>query len=185
MPFRYPITIIVGVVEATIHGKKKLVIGKDGDQPQGRTLKDDLKFFKDTTVGNVVVVGRKTEDAIEKALGHSLCDRDTFILTRDKSYVPKERCKVLCSTHAVSIVNEISKTRDVYVIGGGQIYELFFPHVNRLLITHIDMNISDGDTFFPDIDPHDWRVKKLHCHEANGRNKYQFWIGEYTRKPRF
>lgn len=126
---------LIGIVAMT----SQRLIGKDGTLPWH--LPDDLSFFKNTTSGHAIVMGRKTFDSI----GRPLPKRQNIVITRDRSW----------SHPGVQVIHDprelqevISMPGDVFIIGGAEIYQVFLPHLDALLITHVKADYA-GDTFFP------------------------------------
>jgi dihydrofolate reductase len=104
-----------------------------------------LKRFKKLTTNNVVVMGRKTHESIGKALPNRL----NVILSKDsKWYKPLGDGCVVC--YSIEEVLERFKFRDIFIIGGGQIYKEFLPHADKIEMTLIDKEFK-GDTYFPEI----------------------------------
>ncbi|MDF2614253.1 MAG: Dihydrofolate reductase [Clostridia bacterium] len=105
-------------------------------------IPEDLKYFKEKTNGHTIVMGRKTYESI----GRPLPNRENIVLTQDRNFIADgasiihsfEEALITCSTRAES-----------FIIGGGEIYQLFLPYTNRLYITMVD-KIIDGDTSFPE-----------------------------------
>jgi dihydrofolate reductase len=108
-------------------------IGKDGDLPWRQST--DLQHFKAITMGSKLIMGRKTWDSLPGMLP----GREHFVLSRGDV----EGVDVITLEEALSM--------DGWVIGGGQIYELFLPHVKELHRTIIDTRVFEPDTYFPDI----------------------------------
>ena len=138
----------------------KLIAAVDSNWGIGRgnkllvSIPEDMKFFRETTMGNVVVMGRKTLESFPN--GKPLKDRINIVLTRDVSY----RVDGATVCHSVDeLLEEISKydTNNVYVIGGGSIYELLEPHCDTALITRIEYEY-DADTHFPKLDKLGWEL---------------------------
>jgi len=118
------------------------VIGKDGDLPWH--LPEDLKLFKRHTTGHPIVMGRKTWDSI----GRPLPNRQNIVLTRDKNW-SAEGAEVI---HEVSDLKSLTlKDPHVYIIGGAQIYKLFMPQLDEILVSHVLEN-HPGDTYFPEFE---------------------------------
>ena len=117
------------------------VIGAEGRIPWH--IPDDLKFFKRTTLGHIIVMGRKTYDS----LGKPLPGRENWVVSREAE-IPGVR--VLRSFDAVE---EPSDGRLLYLIGGAQLYAALLPRCSELLLTRVDMQV-EGDTFFPDFENH-------------------------------
>lgn len=118
------------------------VIGRDNGIPW--RVPGELKRFKALTLGKLLLLGRQTFEAI----GKPLPGRDTMILTSQKGY-EAPGCRVVHSlTLAVEAIN--ADPRPEVMIGGGeQIYRLFLPYADRVYLTVIELEILDGDTFFP------------------------------------
>jgi dihydrofolate reductase len=117
------------------------VIGAEGRIPWH--IPDDLKFFKRTTLGHIIVMGRKTYDS----LGKPLPGRENWVVSREAE-IPGVR--VLRSFDAVE---EPSDGRLLYLIGGAQLYAALLPRCSELLLTRVDLQVA-GDTFFPDFENH-------------------------------
>jgi dihydrofolate reductase len=115
------------------------VIGAEGRIPWH--IPDDLKFFKRTTLGHIIVMGRKTYDS----LGKPLPGRENWVVSREAE-IPGVR--VLRSFDAVE---EPSDGRLLYLIGGSQLYAALLPRCSELLLTRVDLQV-EGDTFFPEFE---------------------------------
>jgi len=119
------------------------VIGKENQLPWH--LPEDLKRFRLITNNNVVVMGRKTHLSIGKVLPNRL----NVILSRDtKWYNPLGDNCVVC--YSVEEVIEKFKYRDLFIIGGSEIYNQFLPHTDKIYLTLIDKDF-EGDTYFPNL----------------------------------
>lgn len=127
------IAIIVAV-------SKNGVIGKGGNIPW--KIKGEQKRFKELTVDNIVIMGRKTFEDI----GHPLPNRKNFILSRNKEYVGKD----IMSFKTLQDALKFAGDRDVYIAGGGKVYEEALELADVLYITEIDIEI-EGDVYFPKI----------------------------------
>lgn len=112
------------------------------------SLPPDMKFFRETTVGKVIIMGRGTLDSFPG--GKPLKNRTNIVLTRDKNF---SREGVAAFNSKEEILDYIKKfnSDDVYVIGGGQIYEMFRDVCDEALITKVRKKVP-CDTFFFDID---------------------------------
>jgi len=118
------------------------VIGRDGTLPWH--LPEDLKFFKKTTAGHPVLMGRKTFESIVAALGKPLPNRRNIVLS--STLAPQEGIEVI--PHLASLSQLSALTSPVYLIGGAQLYEALLPVCDELLLTWIDQPY-EGDAFFP------------------------------------
>ena len=131
--------MIIGIVAVS----KNNAIGKGGKLPWHYS--SDMKFFRETTTGNAVVMGRKTWMSLEKPLKHRL----NIVLSRDSSIEPQESLVVLRDIESVLSFSE-SLTTDLFVIGGAQIYKEFTPHIERWLVTEVPLTIEGADAFMPE-----------------------------------
>jgi dihydrofolate reductase len=130
------------------------VIGNDGDIPW--RVPGEQAFFKATTLGHTLVMGRATYESI----GRPLPGRTTIVLTRD----PDWRADGV--TTASSIEDALERADgDVYVAGGATVYEAALPFADEQLISEIDLEPA-GDTFYPDFDRGGWREISREHHEA-------------------
>jgi len=146
-------------------------IGRAGAMPWH--LPDDLKRFKALTLGNPVLMGRKTALAI----GRPLPGRPNLVLTRAESAPFPGQIAVHSVDDAVAHANRAA----LCVIGGGEVYALALPRATHLHLTEIDTAASDADTFFPAFDPHDWReVARVH-HPADAKHAFAFDFVDYER----
>lgn len=129
---------IIGIVAVD----KNLAIGKDGRLPWHYPA--DLKFFKATTIGNTVVMGRHTWLTI----GKPLKDRLNIVLTRDASFENQESLLVLRDVASV-LRHARDLKSDLFVIGGAKVYESFMQHVDRWIVTEVPLAVEGADTFMP------------------------------------
>lgn len=114
----------------------------------------DMKFFRNTTTGNVVLMGRKTLESFPGGL--PLKNRVNIVLTRDKNYQAKGAVVV----HSVEEALEEAKKyeEEVYVIGGDSVYKQMLPYCSKAYVTKIDF-AYEADSFFPDLDKEgEWKV---------------------------
>ncbi|MFH1427990.1 MAG: dihydrofolate reductase [Patescibacteria group bacterium] len=133
-------------------------------------LPDDLKHFKDITQGHSVVMGRKTFESI----GSPLPNRRNIILTRDKN-LHAPGCKIMHSFD--EIINKAKKIdEEIFIIGGGQIYEQFIPYAQKLYLTIVD-DAPEADTFFPDYS----EFKNIVNREKKAYNNIKFEFIELTK----
>ncbi|MCP4440512.1 MAG: dihydrofolate reductase [Aureispira sp.] len=150
------------------------VIGKNNDMPWH--LPADLKYFKRTTLGHHIIMGRKNYEAI----GRPLPKRTNVIITHNTDYTA-EGCTVVNSiTSALELAKENGDS-EAFIIGGGQIYWLSIPMLDRLYITEIDVEVPDGDVFFPEIDFSEWKLVSSEAHSKDEKNKYDYTFKVYDR----
>jgi dihydrofolate reductase len=131
--------MIIGIAAVDRQG----AIGKRGKLPWHYAA--DMKFFRETTTGHAVVMGRKTW----VTLGKPLKNRLNIVLSRDPSIEPQESLLVLSDVDAVLSLYE-SLTTDLFVIGGAQIYEAFLPRIEEWIITAVPLKVEGADAFMPE-----------------------------------
>src|SRR5215204_4224986 len=131
--------MIIGIAAVARNG----AIGKGGKLPWHYS--SDMKFFRETTTGHAVVMGRKTWLTIGKPLKNRL----NIVLSRDSNIEPQDSLIVLTDIESVISFNQ-SLSTDMFVIGGAQIYEAFLPHIKKWIITEVPLTVSGADTFMPD-----------------------------------
>ena len=144
------------------------------------SLPADMAHFKKLTTGHTIIMGQKTFESI----GKPLPNRKNIVLSLDKNSKP----------NGVEITNSIekaikmsrtaldTKNKEVFVIGGGQIYKLFMNIANKLYITHIDASFPDADTFFPEIDLNKSQKIKSKIYKKDENNIYNLEFAEYIKK---
>ena len=121
-------------------------IGSEGDLVF--PIREDMKFFRSTTSGKVVVMGRKTLDSFPG--GNPLKNRVNIVLTRDKSFA-REGAEVVNSVEEALEAVKAYDTDDVYIIGGAEIYKMFLDYCDTALVTHVDAVAPVADKKFPDL----------------------------------
>ena len=167
--------------------KVSLIVAMDLERGIGKNndlmwhLPSDMKFFKETTSGHIVVMGRKNFESIPERF-RPLPNRENVVLTRSSSYAA-EGCQIFNSFDACleNFKNENEKT--VFIIGGGEIYNkaLASGSVEEMYITHVNKKY-EAETFFPDFDIKKWRVETIAEHHKDERHEASFSILKYTRK---
>lgn len=111
------------------------------------SIPSDMRFFREMTEGMVIVMGRKTLESFPNGL--PLKKRINVVLTHDRSYQVKDAVIV---HDKEELLEELKKYQeDIFVVGGGSVYELLLPYCDTAYVTRIDMEYQ-ADTFFPDLD---------------------------------
>lgn len=129
---------MIGLIVA--HTKNR-VIGKDGSMPWN--IPGELSRFRELTTGNVVIMGRRTYEAI----GRPLPNRYNIVISKTQRF-EAENCTTAGSLEEAL---QIAGDRDIFIGGGGKLYEEALPLVEKMYITEIDA-VIEGDTFFPEFD---------------------------------
>jgi dihydrofolate reductase len=130
--------MIIGIVAVD----RNLAIGKGGQLPWHYSA--DMKFFKATTIGNAVVMGRRTWLTLKGPLK----DRQNIVLSRSGDVSNYDSVMVMKDVEAVL---EFARTIDqhLFVMGGAHVYESFLPYVERWVVTEVPLNVEGADTFMP------------------------------------
>jgi dihydrofolate reductase len=124
------------------------VIGKGNALPW--SIPEDLKHFKNVTVGHAVISGRKTYDSV----GRPLPNRRNIVVTRDASLV-REGAEVVPTLEA-ALARAYETDEEPRVLGGAEIFALALPIATKMIVTFVHRDVA-GDTFFPPIDWSAWR----------------------------
>lgn len=139
-------------------------------------ISEDLKFFKRTTMGCPVIMGRKTFESI----GRPLPKRTNIVVTRGGFEAPEGVVVVASLEEAfASVPGDVERA---FVIGGGQIYAQALSLADRLIVTHVHTVIEDADTFFPSIDPSVWSVADRSELQSDPETGYTFEFVEYVKR---
>ena len=149
------------------------VIGRDGGLPW--RLSQDLRRFKQLTMGHHLVIGRRTWEEV----GTPLPGRTMVVVTRDHRFAAQG----VLVAHSLDEALELARDDDEPFIGGGaEIYRMALERslVDRLYITRLHADI-EGDTVFPEIDLEAWRLISREDHEADDKNQYPFSFLVYNR----
>lgn len=143
-------------------------------------LPADMQFFKQTTQGNIVVMGRKNYDSIPERF-RPLPGRENVVLTRNTEF-HAEGCKVFNDLKDCLRFYANESERTVFIIGGGEIYRLAMEAdvIDEMYITHVARNYS-ADTFFPEFDPNIWKTETVLEHSADEKHESGFTVVKYTR----
>ena len=132
-------TMIIGIVAVDRNG----AIGKGGELPWHYSA--DMKFFKETTTGNAVVMGHNTWRSIKKPLPNRL----NIVLSRQSEIETRDSLLVLRDVESV-----LSKAKDLngdlFVIGGEQVYRSFLPYIEKWIVTEVPLAIENADAFVPE-----------------------------------
>lgn len=138
-------------------------------------LPKDLKHFKELTSGHPVIMGRKTYESI----GKPLPNRTNIVISRRNDWFEEGILIVGSIKEAVKFAKKIDE--NVFVIGGGNIYEQTLDIANKLEVTLVEAELN-ADTFFPKIDEKIWLKTNEICHQKDEKNQYDFCFQTFERK---
>ena len=149
-------------------------IGYNGDLLEH--IPEDLKYFKQLTSGNTIVMGRKTWDSLPKK---PLPNRFNIVITSQERHF-EEMTAFIPFSEAVSRLKHSTKEDDWFIIGGGQIYKELLPYCDRVYVTKIFKNHNQVDTYFPNLDEsEEWAPAACTDIRQYKYLTYQFW--QYDR----
>ena len=146
------------------------VIGKDNDLIWH--LPKDMRFFKETTLGHHVIMGRKNFESIPERF-RPLANRTNVIITRNSDY-KAEGCVVVNSVEQALEVAKENRDTQPFIIGGGQIYKLALENnlVDKIYLTKVH-HTFDGDTFFPELN-NEWKEVNKTVNKADEKHAYDY-----------
>ncbi len=162
------------IVSLLVAMDEKGGIGLDGRLPWH--LSADLKRFKQLTMGHVILMGRKTYEAI----GKNLPGRTSIVITRNPDYASENTLVA----HSLPEALEIARCRgegEAFIIGGGDIFTQSLPLANRIYLTRVHA-ATDADTFFPPFVPGEWQEELISHQQADERNDYPSTFSILERK---
>lgn len=154
------------------------VIGSDQTIPW--RIPSDMAFFKRTTMGKPVVMGRKQYETV----GRPLPGRTNIVMTRQRGYTAEGIVVVQTIDAALAKAREIAEADgvdEIMIIGGGELYAQLMPQADRLYVSHIDL-APDGDVRFPTIDPEIWAVVDRPEVEPSPKDEAAYRVNVYERR---
>ena len=163
------------IISAIVAVSENNAIGRDNTLPWH--LPEDLKFFKRTTKGKPMLMGRKTFES----LGGVLKDRLHIVVSSQKDLQLPEGVVLANSLNEGLEKLKAAGDEEVFIIGGGQIFSETIEIIDRLYITVVHTVIDDAWAFFPDIDHGHWKLVWEEKHEADERHKYAYTFQQFER----
>ena len=151
------------------------VIGRDGDMPW--RLSSDLKRFKSITMGQPIIMGRKTWESI----GRPLPGRLNIVITRQADYNASGASVVRSLDEAIEIGQKAAGEGDVFIVGGGEIYKEAIGLGEILHVTHVEVEV-EGDAFFPPITQPEWEAVHEEAVPAGEKDDYPTRYVVYRRR---
>ena len=161
------------IISSIVAVAKNNVIGKDNDIPW--YLPADLKYFKKTTLGHHILMGRKCFQSI----GVALPKRTNVIMTRNPFFLANNAL-IVDSLEAGIELAKLNGEEELFIIGGGMIYEQSMDIIDRLYITRVDLDV-EGDIYFPQINQAEWRLLSRDPHSADEKNEFDYVFEVYER----
>jgi dihydrofolate reductase len=161
------ISLIVAAAENNTIGKSNQLLWH---------LPNDLKFFKNTTWGSVVIMGRKTFESLNKPLP----GRMNIVITRQADWKAEGVASATSLKDALHKA-EAANFKEVFVIGGGEIYKEAFHQAAIIYLTRVHATIN-GDTFFPAIHETEWELVSNEDFEADEKHQYAYSFQKWVKK---
>jgi len=140
-------------------------------------LPKDMKFFKNVTWAMPVVMGRKTFEAIGNK---PLSGRKNIVITRQAGW-KADGVSVVNSVDAAATLAEQLNYKEIFIIGGGEIYLISFERANKIYMTRVHAEL-EGDTYFPVIEKNDWTLVSKSDNPADEKHAYAFSFQLWERK---
>lgn len=137
-------------------------------------LPDDLKFFKENTIGKPIVMGLNTL----KSLPRKLKDRRYIVLTNQDVCLDSDVVIVRSIEELTNYIKTLEE--EVMIIGGASVYSQMLDYSDKMILTEIDASCSDADAFFPEFDKNEWESEELSSHTTEDNISYKHLV--YKRK---
>lgn len=149
------------------------VIGVDNGLPW--KLSNDFKYFKNKTWSMPIIMGRHTFESMKK----DLPGRINIVLTRKKDWYPKNIFVVETIEEAILKAKECD-TKEIFIIGGGEIFRQTLPLINRVYLTRVHA-VIEGDTSYPELNKNEWELVKSNSFPADEKNNYPYTFEVWER----
>lgn len=162
------------IISSIVAASENNAIGIDNDLPW--QMPADLKFFKETTLGHYVIMGRKSFDSV----GRPLPGRTNIVVTRNKEFYHSGVITVHSIAAALLVALE-AKQEEVFILGGSNIYFQTRELWDKLYLTKIHTHIDNATAFFPELDMTKWKLTGEAPHKADEKNKYDYTFCTYER----
>jgi dihydrofolate reductase len=140
-------------------------------------LPADLKFFKATTMGCPVIMGRKTFQSI----GRKLPGRQNVVITRDKTFNSDKQFDLIVVGSMDEALVKLHAAPEVFIIGGGEIYKQSMDIVDNIYLTVVKIHL-DGDVYFPEINMNEFHLVWEEEHNADEKNELDYTFQKFERK---
>lgn len=163
----YPkVTFIVAAAENN-------AIGKGNQMPWH--LPNDFKYFKAKTMDHSIIMGRKTFESI----GKPLPGRRNIIISRQPTLNIED---VDVANSLQDVINYCRDEREIFIIGGAEIFNQAMPMADEILLTRVHTNIEGADAFFPELLESDWELISQEKHNKDDKHQYDYTFEVYKRK---
>lgn len=161
------ISLVVAASTNNIIGKNNALVW---------SLPNDMRHFKNVTWGMPVVMGRKTFESFKRPLS----GRKNIVLSHQKD-LKIEGAVVVSSMKDVELLVKEMDVKELMVIGGGEIYKMYFPKAHRIYLTRVD-TVIEGDTSFPEIDEKTWTLVSRIDNKADEKHAFNYSFELWERR---
>jgi dihydrofolate reductase len=161
------------IISAIVATAKNGVIGKDNEIPW--YLPADFAYFKRVTLNHHIIMGRNCYESI----GRPLPKRTNIIVTRNLFYIATGCITVHSIAEGLQIAQQNDET-EAFIIGGGEIYKQTMHLLDKIYVTEVDLD-TEGDVFFPELNPNDWQLVSEEKHPKDEKNEWNFTFKIYER----
>jgi dihydrofolate reductase len=161
------LALVVAAAENNVIGKNNQLLWR---------LPNDMKFFKNTTWGMPVIMGRKTFES----LGKPLAGRTNIVITRQENWTAPGARVVKTLEEAVAAAAD-TDAKEAFIIGGGEIYALAMPLAQLIYLTRVHATL-DGDTWFPAFDEQQWELLSNLDFPADEKHAYSYSFQVWSRQ---
>lgn len=162
------------IISFAVAASENNVIGKDNQLLW--SLPNDMKFFKNTTWGFPVIMGRKTFES----LGKPLAGRTNIVITRQADY-KSDGIIVVPSLEAAISAAASTDAREAFVIGGGEIFKQALPIAERIVLTRVH-TVIEGDAFLPELSPEEWEMEWHQDFEPDEKHAWAYSFQIWRRR---
>ena len=160
-------------ISLVVAASENNVIGKDNRLLWH--LPNDMKFFKNTTWGMPVIMGRKTFES----MGKPLAGRTNIVMTRDKEWAASGTTTSANMDEAMKAAAD-TDAKEVFVIGGGEIFKQVLPQASRVYLTRVHTKL-EGDAFFPELPAKDWKLLSQLDFTADAKHAFAYSFQVWQR----
>lgn len=164
--------LVINIIVAT---GENLEIGKNNQLLWH--MPADLKFFKQTTSGHTIIMGRKTFDSV----GRALPNRRNIVISRNVD-LKIDGVEVVNSLEGALKIVE-NEPHPIFIVGGAEIYKQAIPITDKIYLTTVHQKF-DADTFFPELKENDWEVESKSNFQSDEKNQYNYTISVLKRKQK-
>lgn len=162
------------IISSIVAVSNNLVIGVDNDLPWH--MPADLKFFKDTTKGHFVLMGRKSFDSIKRPLP----GRTNIVITRQKEFYHSGIIIGHSIQEGIKVAQDAG-ANELFILGGSNIYFQTQDIWDQLYLTKINVDIHNGTAVFPKLDFSKWSIEKEEHHLSDEKNPFDYTFCKYVR----